>query len=155
MLLWARGYLEGDSFEDELRAFDGGVDGFLPCVWDDEISNFPQPESVSKMLVNQMLLCYGSIFACQDNTAKIRLLNNIDQCLKAGKKYSWYMFLVSNACVALLSGLKELLTLRGAQSLPTDIFSMIQSIFKGILGESEISTAQRRAACEGLGLLAR
>ncbi|KAF7096581.1 hypothetical protein CFC21_098502 [Triticum aestivum] len=144
-----------DSFEDELRAFDGGVDGFLPCVWDDEISNFPQPEPVSKMLVNQMLLCYGSIFACQDNTAKIRLLNNIDQCLKAGKKYSWYMFLVSNACVALLSGLKELLTLRGAQSLPTDIFSMIQSIFKGILGESEISTAQRRAACEGLGLLAR
>jgi len=31
-----------DSFEDELRAFDGGADGFLPCVWDDEISNFPQ-----------------------------------------------------------------------------------------------------------------
>jgi hypothetical protein len=65
MLRWAHGYLEGiswvwvciivqqnlcsfaflanrDSFEDELRAFDGGVDGFLPCVWDDEISNFPQ-----------------------------------------------------------------------------------------------------------------
>ncbi|CAM0910461.1 unnamed protein product [Alopecurus aequalis] len=144
-----------DSFEDELRAFDGGVDGFLPCVWDDEISNFPQPESVSKMLVNQMLLCYGSIFACQDNTVKIRLLNNLDQCLKAGKKYSWYMFLVSNVCVALLSGLKELLTLRGAQSLPTDIFSILQSIFKGILVESEISIAQRRAACEGLGLLAR
>ncbi|XP_047080825.1 protein SWEETIE isoform X2 [Lolium rigidum] len=144
-----------DSFEDELRAFDGGVDGFLPCVWDDEISNFPQPESVSKMLVNQMLLCYGSIFACQDNTVKIRLLNNLDQCLKAGRKYSWYMLLVSNACVALLSGLKELLTLRGAQSLPTDIFSMVQSIFKGILLLSEISIAQRRAACEGLGLLAR
>ncbi|KQK18234.1 hypothetical protein BRADI_1g39436v3 [Brachypodium distachyon] len=144
-----------DSFEDELRAFDGGVDGFLPCVWDDEISNFPQPESVSKMLVNQMLLCYGSIFACQDDTAKVKLLNNLDQCLKAGKKYSWFMFLVSNACVALLSGLKELLTLRGAQSLPTDILSMVQSIFKGILLESEISTAQRRAACEGLGLLAR
>ncbi|KAM0896259.1 hypothetical protein ACQ4PT_023313 [Festuca glaucescens] len=144
-----------DSFEDELRAFDGGVDGFLPCVWDDEINNFPQPESVSKMLVNQMLLCYGSIFACQDNTVKIRLLNNLDQCLKAGRKYSWYMFLVSNACVALLSGLKELLTLRGAQSLPTDIFSMVQSIFKGILVLSEISIAQRRAACEGLGLLAR
>ncbi|KAM0884443.1 hypothetical protein ACQ4PT_030980 [Festuca glaucescens] len=88
------------------------------------------PESVSKMLVNQMLLCYGSIFACQDNTVKIRLLNNLDQCLKAGRKYSWYMLLVSNACVALLSGLKELLTLRGAQSLPTDIFSMVQSIFK-------------------------
>lgn len=31
-----------DSFEDELRAFDGGVDGFLPCVWDVEMSNFPQ-----------------------------------------------------------------------------------------------------------------
>lgn len=101
-----------------------------------------KPESVSKMLVNQTLLCYGSIFACQvhlnsaihsfltwefcfcllifsifvcsyaywqDNTAKMKLLNNIDHCLKAGKKYSWYMLLVSNACVALLSGLKVLL----------------------------------------------
>ncbi|XP_015643213.1 protein SWEETIE isoform X3 [Oryza sativa Japonica Group] len=144
-----------DSFEDELRAFDGGVDGFLPCVWDVEMSNFPQPESVSKMLVNQMLLCYGSIFACQDNTVKIRLLNNLDQCLKSGKKQSWFMTVVTNSCVALLSGLKEFLTLRGAQSLSTDILSMVQSTFKGILLESEISTAQRRAACEGLGLLAR
>ncbi|WVZ80108.1 hypothetical protein U9M48_027611 [Paspalum notatum var. saurae] len=144
-----------DSFEDELRAFDGGVDGFLPCVWDDEISNFPQPESVRKMLVNQILLCYGSIFACQENMVKIRLLNNLDQCLKSGKKYPWFTFLVTNACVALLSGLKEFLTLRGAQSLPIDTLSMIQSIFKAILVDPEISTAQRRAACEGLGLLAR
>ncbi|OEL32096.1 hypothetical protein BAE44_0006885 [Dichanthelium oligosanthes] len=144
-----------DSFEDELRAFDGGVDGFLPCVWDDEISNFPQPESVRKMLVNQMLLCYGSIFACQENTVKIRLLNNLDQCLKSGKKYPWFTCLVTNACVAILSGLKEFLTLRGAQSLPIDMLSTIQSIFKAILVETEISTAQRRAACEGLGLLAR
>ncbi|KAL5651647.1 hypothetical protein ACJX0J_037105, partial [Zea mays] len=144
-----------DSFEDELRAFDGGADGFLPCVWDDEISNFPQPESIRKMLVNQMLLCYGSIFACQENTVKISLLNNLDQCLKSGKKYLWFKFLITNACVALLSGLKEFLALRGAQSLPIDILSMIQSIFKAILVEPEISTAQRRAACEGLGLLAR
>jgi len=144
-----------DSFEDELRAFDGGVDGFLPCVWDDEISNFPQPESVRKMLVNEMLLCYGSIFACQENTVKIGLLNNLDQCLKSGKKYPWFTCLVTNTCVAILSGLKEFLNLRGAQSLPIDILSMIQSIFKAILGETEISTAQRRAACEGLGLLAR
>ncbi|XP_039843667.1 protein SWEETIE-like isoform X8 [Panicum virgatum] len=144
-----------DSFEDELRAFDGGFDGFLPCVWDDEISNFPQPESVRKMLVNEMLLCYGSIFACQENTVKIGLLNYLDQCLKSGKKYPWFTCLVTNTCVAILSGLKEFLTLRGAQSLPIDILSMIQSIFKAILGETEISTAQRRAACEGLGLLAR
>ncbi|TVU08978.1 hypothetical protein EJB05_42408 [Eragrostis curvula] len=121
-----------DSFEDELRAFDGGVDGFLPSVWDDEISNFPQ-----------------------DNTVKLRLLSNLDQCLKSWKKHSWYTSLVTNTCVAILSGLKDLLTLRGAQSLPIDILSMIQSIFKGILAEAEISTAQRRAACEGLGLLAR
>ncbi|KAK3132983.1 hypothetical protein QOZ80_6AG0530430 [Eleusine coracana subsp. coracana] len=144
-----------DSFEDELRAFVGGFDGFLPCVWDDEINSFPQPESVSKMLVNQMLLCYGSIFACQDNTVKMRLLNSLDQCLKSWKKHSCYTFLVTNACVALLSGLKDLLTFRGGQSLPIDILSMIQSIFKGILADPEISTAQRRAVCEGLGLLTR
>lgn len=27
--------------------------------------SYMKPESVSKMLINQMLLCYGSIFACQ------------------------------------------------------------------------------------------
>ncbi|KAL6879627.1 hypothetical protein ACP4OV_012286 [Aristida adscensionis] len=120
-----------DSFEDELRAFDGCVDGFLACVWDDEISNFPQPESVNKMLIKQMLLCYGSIFACQDNTIKIRLLNNLDQCLKSGKKHSWFNLLVTNACAPLLSRLKS------------------------ILVQTEISAASRRATTEGLGLLSR
>lgn len=31
-----------DSFEDELRAFQGGKDGLIPTIWEDEISNFPQ-----------------------------------------------------------------------------------------------------------------
>nr|BAD45832.1 hypothetical protein [Oryza sativa Japonica Group] len=86
-----------DSFEDELRAFDGGVDGFLPCVWDVEMSNFPQ-----------------------DNTVKIRLLNNLDQCLKSGKKQSWFMTVVTNSCVALLSGLKAR-SLLGELITPIDL----------------------------------
>lgn len=31
-----------DSFEDELRAFQGGKDGLVPTIWEDEISNFAQ-----------------------------------------------------------------------------------------------------------------
>ncbi|KAH9310193.1 hypothetical protein KI387_038104, partial [Taxus chinensis] len=31
-----------DSFEDELRAFEGGSDGPLPCIWEDELPIFPQ-----------------------------------------------------------------------------------------------------------------
>lgn len=35
-------FLGRDWFEDELRAFQGGADGLMPCVWDDELSSFPQ-----------------------------------------------------------------------------------------------------------------
>jgi hypothetical protein len=84
------------------------------------------------------------------------------------------MLLVSNACVALLSGLKvllifvtnwaltvwciflilifivlsiqELLTLRGAQSLPTDIFSMVQSIFK-VIGTRHFKPSKLWSPC--------
>ncbi|KAJ3692210.1 hypothetical protein LUZ60_012560 [Juncus effusus] len=142
-----------DSFEDELRGFDGGVDGILPCVWDDEIGNFPQPESVSRMLVNQMLSCFGTIFACQDNREKIVILNRIDQSVKTEKRRAWYWAFVSNACVGLLSGLKSVLALR-PQALSAEILNNIQSIFQAILVESD-NSAQRRAACEGLGLLGR
>lgn len=31
-----------DWFEDELRAFQGGKDGLMPCVWENELSSFPQ-----------------------------------------------------------------------------------------------------------------
>ncbi|KAG1327093.1 putative HEAT repeat-containing protein [Cocos nucifera] len=94
-----------DWFEDELRAFNGGKDGLMPCIWD-EVCSFPQPEPISKMLVNQMLLCFGTIFASQDNGGKLMLLNKIDHCLKNGKKQSWRVASITNACVGLLAGLK-------------------------------------------------
>ena len=31
-----------DWFEDELWAFQGGKDGVLPCVWENELPSFPQ-----------------------------------------------------------------------------------------------------------------
>ncbi|KAJ0962918.1 hypothetical protein J5N97_028040 [Dioscorea zingiberensis] len=143
-----------DWFEDELRAFDGCKDGIMPCVWDYQLSSFPQLESVRKMLVNQMLLFFGTIFASQDNGGKLVLLNMIDQCLKIGKKQPWHRASITNACVALLSGLKAALSLR-SQSWEIEILTSIQSIFQGILVEGEISSEQRRASAEGLGLLTR
>ncbi|KAL5981902.1 hypothetical protein ACLOJK_015969 [Asimina triloba] len=152
-----------DWFEDELRAFEGGKDGSMPCVWETELSSFPQPQTISKMVVNQMLLCFGTLFATQDSSGKLALLGMIDQSLKAGKKLSWHVANTTNACVGLLSGLKALLALR-PHALETEILSSAQAIFLvgiqvidiwGILAEGEISAAQRRASSEGLGLLAR
>ncbi|KAG6469148.1 hypothetical protein ZIOFF_073846 [Zingiber officinale] len=143
-----------DWYEDELRAFDGGKDGLTPCVWDDNICVFPQSESMCKLLVNQMLLCFGTMFAAQDNEGKIALLNKVDQCLKTGKKQPWHVATVTNACVGLLAGLKATIALR-QQTLIPEILTIIQAIFQGILAESEVCSAQRRASCEGLGLLAR
>ncbi|KMZ69414.1 HEAT repeat-containing protein [Zostera marina] len=143
-----------DWFEDELRAFEGGEDGILPCVWENHTSTFPQPETTSKMLVNQMLLCFGDVFAIQDSHGKLLLLNTIDNCLKTGKKQSWHATSITNACVGLLSGLKTLLSLR-PQVLEIEILSSIQAIFQSIIAEGEICASQRRASSEGFGFLAR
>ncbi|XP_020259958.1 HEAT repeat-containing protein 5B [Asparagus officinalis] len=143
-----------DWFEDELRAFDGGKDGLVPCVWEDEPSSFPQPDPVSKLLINQKLLCFGTIFATEDRSGMISLLNKIDQCLKTGKKLPYHAASITNACVALLAGLKALLVLR-PQTLGAEILSSIQSIFQSILADGDTCPAQRRASSEGLGLLAR
>ncbi|MBA0821351.1 hypothetical protein Goarm_018214, partial [Gossypium armourianum] len=124
-------YLNRDWFEDELRAFQGGKDGLMPCVWDNELSSFPQPETINKMLVNQMLLCFGIIFAAQNSGDMLSLLGMMEQCLKAGKKQPWHAASMTNICVGLLAGLK------------------------GILIEGDICASQRRASSEGLGLLAR
>ncbi|XP_059670574.1 protein SWEETIE [Cornus florida] len=143
-----------DRFEDELRAFQGGKDGILPCVWDNEPPNFPQPETISKTLVNQMLLCFGTMYASQDSGGMLSLLGMVEQCLKAGKKQPWHSVSVTNICVGLLAGLKALLALR-PQPLGLEILNSAQAIFQSILAEGDICASQRRASSEGLGLLAR
>ncbi|OIT22627.1 PREDICTED: HEAT repeat-containing protein 5B [Nicotiana attenuata] len=143
-----------DLFEDELRSFQGGKDGLLPSVWDNELPSFPQPETISKMLVNQKLLCFGNIFASEDIGGMLSLLEMVEQCLRAGKKQAWHAISVTNICVGLLSGLKALLALR-PEPLPLEVLSLAQSIFQSILAEGDICASQRRASSEGLGLLAR
>ncbi|KAM7524202.1 hypothetical protein LguiA_014104 [Lonicera macranthoides] len=143
-----------DWFEDELRAFQGGKDGVLPCVWDNEPHSFPQLESISKMLVNQMLLCFGTVFASQDSGGMLSLLGMIDHCLRAGKKQPWHASSVTNICVGLLAGLKALLASR-SQPLGMEMLNAAQAIFQSILAEGDICASQRRASSEGLGLVAR
>lgn len=143
-----------DWFEDELRAFEGGKDGGLPCVWENNTPSFPQPETISKMLVNQMVFCFGTMFASQDSDGMLSLLGILDQCLKTGKKQPWHSASVTNICAGLLAGLKALLALR-SQPLGMEILSAAQAIFQSILAEGEISESQRRASSEGLGLLTR
>nr|KAJ0191168.1 hypothetical protein LSAT_V11C800448970 [Lactuca sativa] len=77
---------------NELWAFQGGKDGVLPCVWENELPSFPQPETISKMLVNQMLLCFGVMF--------------VTQSLKIGRRHVLHSTSVTNVCVGLLYGLK-------------------------------------------------
>eukprot|EP00257_Ricinus_communis_P015345 XP_015573232.1 protein SWEETIE isoform X1 [Ricinus communis] len=152
---WLGPWIPGrDWFEDELRAFQGGKDGLMPCVWENEPSSFPQPETISKTLVNQMLLCFGIMFASQDSGGMLLLLGMIEQCLKAGKKQIWHAASVTNICVGLLAGLKALIALR-PQPLGFEILNPAQAIFQSILAEGDICASQRRASSEGLGLLSR
>lgn len=152
---WLGPWIPGrDWFEDELRAFQGGKDGLMPCVWENEVSSFPQPETINKTLVNQMLLCFGIMFTSQHSSGMLSLLGIIEQCLKTGKKQSWHAASVTNICVGLLAGLKALLNLR-PQTLGSEVLNSIQAIFQSILAEGDICASQRRASCEGLGLLAR
>ncbi|CAL0321677.1 unnamed protein product [Lupinus luteus] len=143
-----------DWFEDELRAFQGGKDGLMPCVWENEFSSFPQPETISKTLVNQMLLSFGIMFASQDSSGMLSLLGIVEQCLKSGKKQNWRTRSVTNICVSLLAGFKALLSSR-SQTLGQEILGSAQSIFQSILAEGDICASQRRASSEGLGYLAR
>ncbi|GAB4832301.1 hypothetical protein Ancab_006312 [Ancistrocladus abbreviatus] len=152
---WLGPWIPGrDWFEDELRAFHGGKDGLMPCAWDPELPSFPQPETVNKTLVNQMLLCFGTMFAFQDSSGMLSLLGIVEQCLKAGRKQSWHATSVTNICVGLLTGLKALLTFR-PQPLGSEILSSLQGIFQAILAEGDICASQRRASSECLGLLTR
>lgn len=143
-----------DSFEDELRAFEGGSDGPLPCMWEDELPIFPQPVSLGRLLVNHMLLCFGLIFATEGQVGKLQLLDIVDQSLKTGKKQAWHTANITNVCVGLLAGLKATLRSRSIES-ETEVFKRMQSVFQGILAEDGTCIAQQRAAAEGLGLLAR
>ncbi|OIW06503.1 hypothetical protein TanjilG_26692 [Lupinus angustifolius] len=118
-----------DWFEDELRAFQGGKDGLMPCVWENEFSSFPQPETISKTLVNQMLLSFGIMFASQDSAGMLSLLGIVEQCLKSGKKQNWRARSVTNICVSLLAGFKALLSFR-SQTLGQEILGLAQSIFQ-------------------------
>ncbi|KAK2663047.1 hypothetical protein Ddye_001621 [Dipteronia dyeriana] len=152
---WVGPWIPGrDWFEDELRAFQGGKDGLMPCVWENDVFSFPQPETINKTLMNQMLLCFGIMFASQDSSGMLSLLGMIEQCLKSGKKQSWHAASVTNICVGLLAGLKALVTLR-PQPLGPEIIHLAQAIFQSILAEGDICASQRRASSEGLGLLAR
>nr|GMD55450.1 HEAT repeat-containing protein 5B isoform X2 [Ipomoea batatas] len=143
-----------DWFEDELRSFQGGRDGVLPCVWEHEPPSFPQPETISKSLVNQMLLSFGTMFASQDSKGMLSLLGTVEQSLKAGKKQAWHSANVTNICVGLLAGLKALHALR-PEPLGLEVLNATQSIFQIILVEGDITASQRRALSEGLGLVAR
>ncbi|XP_057950084.1 protein SWEETIE isoform X2 [Malania oleifera] len=152
---WLGPWIPGrDWFEDELRAFQGGKDGLMHCVWDGELATFPQPETISKMVVNQMLLCFGIMFASQDSGGMLSLLGIVEQCLKAGKKQPWHSACITSICVGLVAGLKYFLGLR-PRTLGLDILNSAQAIFLGILAEGDICASQRRACAEGLGLLAR
>ncbi|KAJ7552272.1 hypothetical protein O6H91_06G048200 [Diphasiastrum complanatum] len=143
-----------DSFEDELRAFEGGSDGNVPCVWDNNSPIFPQPLPVATMLIDEMLICVGNIFAALSENSKLQLLDLMEASHKAGRKQNWHAANTTNICVALLAGLKASLGGKNQDS-EGEVSKRIQALCQGILAEEVSSPGHRRAAAEVLGLLAR
>jgi hypothetical protein len=80
-------------------------DGLLLCVWDYEVPAFSQPLSLATVLVDDMLLCFGNIFATQSERNKLQLLELMANKI-SGRKQVWRTAFMSNVCVALLGGLK-------------------------------------------------
>jgi hypothetical protein len=64
-----------------------------------------QPLSLATVLVDDMLLCFGDIFAAQSERNKLQLLELMANKI-SGRKQVWRTAFMSNVCVALLGGLK-------------------------------------------------
>ncbi|KAH9326227.1 hypothetical protein KI387_006405, partial [Taxus chinensis] len=88
------------------------------------------------------------------SVVKLQLLDTVEQSFKSGKKQAWHIGNITNICVGLLAALKASLVSRTMKS-EAEVLQRLQSIFQGILAEEGICISQRRAAAEGLGLLAR
>ncbi|GBG62555.1 hypothetical protein CBR_g31193 [Chara braunii] len=144
-----------DSLEDELRAFEGGSDALLPCIWEHDTPFFPQalPQLIS--LVNSMLLCFGIVFAAQTEKNKLHLLDLMLNCMKQGRKQSWRNANATNVCVSLLGGLKACVTLKASSEPEVELWKRVQELVQSVLFVDGTSLAHRRAAAEILGLLAR
>ncbi|KAF2313762.1 hypothetical protein GH714_013249 [Hevea brasiliensis] len=76
---WLGPWIPGrDWFEDELRAFQGGKDGLMPCVWENEPSSFPQalialrPQPLGSEILNPAQAIFQSILAEGDVCASQR-----------------------------------------------------------------------------------
>lgn len=54
-------FLFRDWFEDELRAFQGGKDGLMPCVWENEVSSFPQVLIIFSLLFDSLFVILFSV----------------------------------------------------------------------------------------------
>ncbi|XP_024543648.1 protein SWEETIE [Selaginella moellendorffii] len=142
-----------DSFQDEMRAFEGGGDGLLPCVWE-EVPAFPQPVPMETTLVDEMMLCLGTLFGTQSETTRLQVLDVMEMSIKNGKKPS-YDASLTNICVALLGSLKKSVAQRIQEHPEGEVLKRIQTLFEDILSEETSATTHRRAAAEGLGLLAK
>ncbi|GJP80955.1 hypothetical protein CLOP_g11146 [Closterium sp. NIES-67] len=54
-----------DVLEDELRALEGGMDGVIASVWEEDTSTFPQSVPLGVALVDSMLRCFIALFPIQ------------------------------------------------------------------------------------------
>jgi hypothetical protein len=143
-----------DSFEDELRAFEGGSDGLLPCVWASDTPAFPQPLPQAVSVVDAMLLCFGVVFATQSEQKKNFLLDMVLTSLKAGRKQLWRGANAGNICVALLGGLRAA-SGRGKEVAEPEMWKKAETVIQGVLQADPSSPILRRGAGEALGLLAK
>lgn len=143
-----------DSFLDELREFEGDSDGLLPSVWDSELTVFPESLPLTTQLVDEMLLCLGALFAAQEMKSRLQIIDVIQNSARAGKNKNWHAANMTNICATLVTGLKVAISIR-AQLPDAQVLQQLQTIFQGVLAEDGSLVAQRRAAAEGLGALAR
>eukprot|EP00899_Mesostigma_viride_P021582 jgi/Mesvir1/29425/Mv23005-RA.1 len=159
-----------DSLEDQLRAFEGGMDGLLPCLWNDGDSHaqFRLARPLAVELVDLELIMFGLLFSKQSTKHRQPLLALVQRAVgEAKRKEKYRMPNQANTCAGLLmamraaaSGGAGVAVVSGRQSASAsrqtpELTVTVQQIFQAVLSQDGIGPEHRRAAAEVLGLLAR
>ncbi|CAI5959281.1 unnamed protein product, partial [Closterium sp. NIES-65] len=143
-----------DVLEDELRALEGGMDGVIASVWEDDTSTFPQSVPLGVALVDSMLRCFIALFPIQVPMSKVALVDTLSVAVKGNKRQALRVSATANACVVVVGTLKAMVA-RKAKEEDAETLRRIQALVQSFVASDPSNPAFKRASAEALGLLAR
>eukprot|EP00898_Chlorokybus_atmophyticus_P004036 jgi/Chlat1/4633/Chrsp3S05591 len=141
-----------DAMDEELRAYQGAVDGPPPVVWAPlpQPGDFPQRQPALTMLANSQLTLLGTLLAGMDTEGQLAVLQTIRESMaEASKKDKRRLPNATNACIALLCALKT------SSALAPEVAQRVLDASRSLLAWEGAGADHKRAAAELVGLCGR